>query len=484
MTSRPHAVPPGRTLVTGASGYLGGLLVPRLLEAGWQVRVLTRRRSRLVDAPWADQVEIVAGDVGHAEDLDRALADVDVAYYLVHSMDGGDFVARDRDLATTFAQACERARVRRIVYLGGLHPTGGHLSAHMASRAEVGEILLASAVPTAVLRAAVVLGDGSASFDMLRFLAGRLPAMVAPKWLRNTLQPIAAADAITALLAAARLPADVNRTFDIGGPDVVTYAELIQRYAAVAGLRPRMIVTLPVLTPWLASHWVGVVTPVRPGLAKPLVESLIHDAVCQEHDLEAYLGGPLATGVDEAIRTALRTAAPDTAPRNLATCAAAVAGCAVVGGLATQPMSRWYLDLRKPSWQPPAAAFPIAWTALYVDTALTSAATLTTMERAGRHAEAGAYRRALALNLALNAGWSVLFFRAKRLSAATAGAAALTGSSADLVRRAASSGTKRGVALAAYPLWCGFATVLTNWIDRNNRGRRPADASAATRPAG
>ncbi|MEI2731895.1 MAG: tryptophan-rich sensory protein [Dermatophilaceae bacterium] len=472
----------GLALVTGASGYLGGLLVPRLLEHGWRVRVLTRRRGRLAGAPWADLVEILEGDAGGAG-LDVALAGVDVAYYLVHSMEGGDFVRRDRELARTFAAASARAKVGRIVYLGGLHPEGVDLSDHMASREEVGRILLDGVVPAAVLRAAVVLGDGSASFDMLRYLAGRLPAMVAPKWLGTRLQPIAASDAVRALAGAATLPPEVNRTFDVGGPDVLTYADLIQRFAVAAGLPRRIIVTVPVLTPRLASHWVGLVTPVPAALAKPLVQSLVHDAVCRERDLEGYLGAPLDTGVDEAIREALRTARPDTGPRNLAFCAAGVAACAGLGSLATQPNSSWYRSLDTPPWQPPPRAFPLVWSGLYTALTLASAATLTDLERAGRDDAAAAYRRSLAGNLLLNAGWSALFFRARRLRLATLGAAALTASSADLARRGGSTNARRGIALGGYAAWCGFAAALCGAVARRNR-RGPRSRRPGKGPAG
>lgn len=310
-TSTPFAAPeePGAALVTGATGYIGGLLVPRLLDDGWKVRVLTRSSERLRGRDWADRVEVVEGDATSEADLRRALSGTDVAYYLVHSMDGGgDLARRDRELAEGFAAAASETGVQRIVYLGGLHPEGADLSEHLASRVEVGQILLDGPVPAAVLQAAVVLGNGSVSFDMLRYLTERLPVMVAPQWLRNRIQPIAIDDALHYLVGAASLPAEVDRAFDIGGPEVLTYEQMIQRFAAVTGLRRRVVLTLPVLTPWLASHWVGLVTPVDAAVAKPLVGSLVHEVVRREHDLDELVGLPAQglVGFDEAVRRAMR----------------------------------------------------------------------------------------------------------------------------------------------------------------------------------
>jgi uncharacterized protein YbjT (DUF2867 family) len=284
---------PRRALVTGVTGYIGSRLVPLLLEEGWQVRALTRDDSKVADRWWRDDVEVVEGDAGSRESLSTALADVDVAYYFLHSMDGGGtFVERDRELARTFGRAAYEAGVGRIVYLSGLHPDQGPLSDHLASRVEVGDLLMASGVPTAVLQAAVILGSGSASFEMLRHLTTRLPLMVTPKWLDNRIQPIAVRDVLHYLVRAPDLPPEVNRTFDIGGPEVLTFREMIQRFAKVAGLRRRGIVTVPVLTPYLASQWVGFVTPVPTGVAKPLVGSLLHEVVCHEHDLDDLVGPP------------------------------------------------------------------------------------------------------------------------------------------------------------------------------------------------
>ena len=299
-------------LVTGASGYVGGRLVPELLAAGHRVRCLARSPDRLRQRPWADQVEIVRGDVTDAESLAPALADVEVAYYLVHALASGrDFEQTDRHAAHTFGAQARRAGVRRLVYLGGLTPAGvpeAHLSPHLRSRAEVGRILLDSGVPTVVLRAAVVLGSGSVSFEMLRHLTERLPVMVAPRWVRTRLQPIAVQDALRLLVGCAGLSPDVHGAFDIGGPEVVSYVDMMRRYAAVAGLPRRLVLTVPALTPGLSSHWIGLVTPVPAAIARPLTESLRHEMVCQEHELERYLPSPPGhpLGFDRAVALALQ----------------------------------------------------------------------------------------------------------------------------------------------------------------------------------
>ena len=458
-------------LVTGATGYIGGALVPALLEAGWRVRVLTRGRDRLHGRAWAADVEVVEGDVSSADDCERALRGVQVAYYLVHSMDGaGGYAQRDRRLARTFAEASARGGTSRLVYLGGLHPDGP-LSDHLTSRVEVGRIFLDSAVPAVVLQAGVVLGSGSASFDMLRHLTERLPAMVAPKWLDNRIQPIAVRDVVHYLVAAADLPSGTNRTYDIGGPDVLTYGEMVHRYADLAGLGRRLVLTVPVLTPRLAGLWVGLVTPIRPGLARPLVDSLVHDAVCGEDDIDAAAGPPPGgrTGFDEAVRAALHGVDPTRWRNTLRRTAALVGAAALVGSALTDPRSRWYAELDTPRWQPPPATFPMVWTALYTGITLSTAAASAELTEQGHEREARDLEGALAANMALNGGWTALFFRAHRPWLATAEAALLAASAADLSRRTRPTGAGRATVLGAYAAWCGFATVLTGAIARRNR---------------
>ena len=240
----------------------------------------------------------------------RAPEGVDVAYYLIHSLgSGASFEQRDREAAGIFADAAMSAGVKRIVYLGGIVPRDGDgLSPHLRSRAEVGEILLGGGVPVAALQAAVIIGSGSASFEMLRYLTERLPVMVTPKWVGTRIQPIAVHDVLRYLVGCAALPAGVSRRFDIGGPDVLTYAEMMHRYSDVAGLRPRVLVPVPLLTPRLSSLWVGLVTPVPAALAMPLVESLRNEVVCSEHDIASYVPDPPEglVPLDRAIALALR----------------------------------------------------------------------------------------------------------------------------------------------------------------------------------
>jgi uncharacterized protein YbjT (DUF2867 family) len=297
-------------LVTGATGYVGGRLVPELLAHGHRVRCAARSPERLRDHPWSGDVEIVRADLTDAEDARAALEGVDVAYYLIHALGSGrDFGETDRRTAETFAAAAKEAGTGRIVYLGGLAPSGaGDVSEHLRSRGEVGGILLASGVPTAALRAAVVIGSGSVSFEMMRYLTERLPVMVTPRWVRSRIQPIAVRDALRYLAGCAALPPEVNRSFDIGGPDVLTYEEMMRRYAAIADLRPRRIRPVGVLTPRLSSLWVGLVTPVPNSIARPLVDSLRHEVVCKEHDIATYVPDPPEglIGFDEAVRLALK----------------------------------------------------------------------------------------------------------------------------------------------------------------------------------
>ncbi|HSF39138.1 MAG TPA: DUF2867 domain-containing protein [Thermoanaerobaculia bacterium] len=260
-------------LVTGATGYIGGRLVPRLLERGHRVRVLVRDPARIDGRSWAGRVEIAVGDLLDPASLGPALAGIEAAYYLVHSMvAGSDFEERDRQAAGNFVAA--GSGLAHVVYLGGLQPAGDRISGHLQSRAEVGEILRGG-LPATELRAGPIIGSGSASFEMVRYLTERLPAMIAPRWVMNEVQPISVRDILSyLLLALERAPAGVVEV----GSDRLTFREMMQVYASVRGLR-RLIVPIPVLTPHLAGLWVGLVTPIPNHLAVPLIEGVIRPVV-------------------------------------------------------------------------------------------------------------------------------------------------------------------------------------------------------------
>jgi uncharacterized protein YbjT (DUF2867 family) len=271
------------TLVTGATGYIGGRLVPRLLALGHRVRCMTRDPEKLTLDPWRDQVEVVKGDVLDPASLQAALSGCDYAYYLVHSMGHArDFRQTDREGAENFRKAADAAQLRRVVYLGGLGKAEDEvLSAHLSSRQEVGQILAAGATPVTELRAAVIIGSGSVSFEMLRYLTEVLPVMTTPKWVRTRCQPISIRDILRLLTAVLEDSGD-NRVLAVGGPAILTYEEMMQVYAAEAGLRRRLIIPVPVLSPGLSSRWVGLVTPLPVGVARPLVDSLKNEVIVDD----------------------------------------------------------------------------------------------------------------------------------------------------------------------------------------------------------
>ena len=308
-----------RLLVTGVTGYIGGRLVPELLDAGHEVRVLARHPERLSDRTWVDRVEVVAGDASDPDVVHEALRGIDVAYYLLHSLNAGDgFEDLERRIARTFAAVAREEGVGRIVYVGALLPDLPieAMSEHFRSRAEVSQILLTSGVPTIELRAAVIIGSGSVSFEMVRYLTERLPVMVTPRWVRTPTQPIAIRDVLYYLVHAATLPGTINRAFEIGGPDVITYEEMMHGYARAAGLSKRVVVGLPFLSPRLSSNWVGLVTPVPRAVAKPLVDSLTMSSVCHEHDIAELVPDPPEGLVpyERAVELALAMSGPRLTP--------------------------------------------------------------------------------------------------------------------------------------------------------------------------
>lgn len=270
-------------LVTGATGYIGGRLVPRLLDAGYQVRVLARNPARLQGRAWLNQVEVACGDVLDPGSLPAAMQGVDAAYYLVHSMSSSaDFDRKDIQAAQNFAQAAHQCGVRRILYLGGLGDPTTNLSRHLRSRQETGEALRNAEVPVTEFRAAIVVGSGSVSFEMIRYLTERLPVMICPRWVYTRVQPIAIADVLEYLTAALKTPACEGKIIEIGGADVLTYGEMMLGYAKARGLR-RKLIPVPVLTPRLSSYWVHIVTPIPASIARPLIDGLRNEVIVQDN---------------------------------------------------------------------------------------------------------------------------------------------------------------------------------------------------------
>lgn len=295
-------------LVTGATGYVGGRLVPQLLGSGYRVRVVGRSLSKLRCRPWAAEpnVELAEADVLDGEALTRASEGCWAAFYLVHSMNPQtkNFARTDRAAAQNMVKAAASARLRRIIYLGGLGTDDPTLSEHLRSRTEVARILQSGPVPATFLRAAMILGSGSASFEILRYLVERLPVMTTPRWVRTPVQPIAIRNVLNYLQGCLEHDEVEGGTFDIGGPDVLTYQALMQIYAEEAGLAKRWIIPVPVLTPRLSSYWIHLVTPVPASLARPLTEGLRNPVVCQENRIRSIIPQPLLS-CREAIRLAL-----------------------------------------------------------------------------------------------------------------------------------------------------------------------------------
>ncbi len=292
-------------LVTGASGYIGGRLVPQLVAKGHSVRCLARDPRKVSGRGWGDQVEVVAGDVLDRGSLAPALAGCAAAYYLVHAMAGGEreFEERDRQAARNFADAAAVAGVGHVIYLGGLGKRSEPLSAHLSSRHEVGDILRDGPVPATELRAAMIIGSGSISFEMMRALVERLPVMICPRWVQTRSQPIAVRDVLSYLIGCLEVPATRGQVFDIGGPDVLTYREMMLRFAGILGLK-RWIIDVPVLTPRLSAYWVNIMTPVPAGIAFPLIEGMRSEMVCEDDRIRQLI--PLdPLGFDEAVKRAL-----------------------------------------------------------------------------------------------------------------------------------------------------------------------------------
>jgi len=299
---------PRPIFVAGATGYIGARLVPLLLDAGYHVRALARAPGKLKTRPWAQhpRLEIVKGDVLDKASLQQALAGCRAAYYLVHSMVPGvrDFAATDRQAAGNMAEAAAAVKLEQIIYLGGLGDVQASLSHHLQSRTEVGAVLRQGPVPVTILRAAMIIGSGSASFEILRYLVDRLPVMITPRWIDTPCQPIGVRNVLHYLIGCLEEPKTIGGTFDIGQPEVTNYRKLMEIYAEEAGLPRRLVIPVPVLTPRLSSYWIHLVTPVPASIARPLAEGLCNPVVCQENRIVELLPQELFDA-RKAIRLAL-----------------------------------------------------------------------------------------------------------------------------------------------------------------------------------
>jgi uncharacterized protein YbjT (DUF2867 family) len=292
-----------RVLVTGATGYVASRLIPRLVDAGWIVRATSRHPDDI--AKRHPSVEAIPSDLQDESSLAKVLRDIDVAYYLVHSMGSKSFAGMDKIAAENFARAAAAAGIKRIVYLGGLGAHDDKLSHHLESRHEVGRLLAQGTVEVLEFRAAIVIGSGSVAFEMLRHLTERLPAMIAPRWLSTRIQPIGEWDLTSYLLAGATVELDGDRVIEIGGRDALTYKQMILEYAAVRGLK-RVIVGVPVLTPRLSSYWVNLVTPVNSSIAQPLIDGLRNEVVVVDDSAKRIWPEIQPVGYREAVEQAMR----------------------------------------------------------------------------------------------------------------------------------------------------------------------------------
>ena len=292
-------------LVTGATGYVGGRLIPRLLDSGYQVRVFVRDAQRLQGRSWLNRVQVSVGDVFDPDTLKVAMQGVDMAYYMIHSMmDSQEFHQRDIVAAGNFGQAAREAGVQRIIYLGGMGEPEADLSPHLRSRQETGRVLGESGVPVTEFRAAIIVGSGSISFEMIRYLTERLPVMICPQWVFTKVQPIGISDVLKYLVSALETPESAGKIIEIGGDEVLTYGEMMTEYARVRGLK-RYLIPVPVLTPRLSSHWVHWITPIPSEIAQPLIEGLRNEVVIHDNQARQLFPGIKPIGYDLAVERAL-----------------------------------------------------------------------------------------------------------------------------------------------------------------------------------
>ncbi len=329
MTASASVPSSSTVLVSGATGYVGGRLVPHLLERGYTVRCFVRDERRLRAQPWGERVEVAVGDALEGDTLPPAMEGVDAAYYLIHSLGSDeDFAERDRRAAANFRRAAEAKGVDRILYLGGMRPKGDRASKHLRSRIETGDVLREGPIPVTEFRAAQIVGSGSLSFELVRYLTERVPVMICPKWVHTPTQPIAIRNVLQYLITALEVPESRGEIVEIGGSDVLTYREMFETYAEVRDL-DRTIINVPFLTPRLSSHWVGLVTPIPNHVARPLIEGLDNEVVVEDPSKAKRLFpdvDPIA--FETAVRLALRRTESNEIPTvwNSAVSSAAEAG--------------------------------------------------------------------------------------------------------------------------------------------------------------
>jgi uncharacterized protein YbjT (DUF2867 family) len=299
-----------RVIILGATGFIGLRLVPSLIDRGVSIRLLVRSPSKVSDDIQSGKnVEIIQGDLLTGDGLKDALEGVDTAYYLVHSMGGKslfrniEYAEKDKRAASNFIKVADMSGLKRIIYLGALGEKGEELSEHLESRAEVAGILSSGTAKATILRAAIIIGAGGASFEMLRYLVERLPVMGCPKWIETRIQPIALRDVLQYLVGCLDTPETAGKTFDICGPNIMSYREMMQNYAEARGLAKRYIFRVPFLTPLISAYWVDLVTPVPSGVAHPLIEGLKNDVICRENSIRSLITFPL-TPFKEAVKIA------------------------------------------------------------------------------------------------------------------------------------------------------------------------------------
>ena len=328
-----------KVLVTGASGYVGGRLVSQLLADNLDVRVMVRDARKIAGQSWINEVEVAVANADNFEQVSQALEGIHTVFYLMHSINMGQrFDEIEAAMANNFAQAAASANVSQIVYLGGI-ANDAQISKHLASRANTGKQLTAGSVPVLEFRAGIIIGSGSASFEMLRHLTHRLPIMTTPKWVTNRTQPIAIRDVLWYLTQAAELKKPVDGIFDIGGPEVLTYEKMMQTFARKSGLRKRLIIKVPVLSPGLSSLWIGFVTPVPTSLARPLVHSLISEVVADpKKSIAAIIPNPPEglLNLEQSIELALSRTTENLVPTRWSD--------------AAMPMAPWQKTQSDPSW--------------------------------------------------------------------------------------------------------------------------------------